>query len=327
MVGIYRYLERHTPMSLKRVIPQQWRIWLGYKIKTGHLPVVNQRIDLFNPLSLPPGETEESLKQFLSSYRPEDGGGKDELRGYLNEAFQRFLYTLQLVPDSTGRLLEIGANPYFMTLLLRRFRRYELHMTNYFGVDFEGAITQTIVNQTDRLIMDFANVNIERDTLPFDDQTFDVVLLCEVLEHFTNDPAKALLQIRRVLKTGGYLILTTPNVARLANVTRLIAGSNLYDPYSGYGPYGRHNREYTQEEMVQLLEYLGFTIDEIFTSDVHPNDARLYGDPWQAMSLVDHRKNDLGQYIFIRAIKNECVPPNKKPIWLYRSYPPDQLSD
>ena len=292
----------------------------------GRRPAFRQSADLYNLLSLPPGETEESLLQYLSSYRLEDGSGKDELRGYLQEAFRRFLYTLQLVPNTAGQLLEIGANPYFMTLLLRRFRRYELHMTNYFGVDIEGTTTQTVVSPTDRMVIDFTNINIERDPLPFDTETFDVVLLCEVLEHFTNDPVKALLHIRRVLKTNGYLVLTTPNVARLANVTRLITGSNLYDPYSGYGPYGRHNREYTQEEIVRLLKYLGFTIDEIFTSDVNPNDAHLYGDPEQVLHLVDHRKHSLGEYIFVRAIKNKSNPSNKKPAWLYRSYPSDQLS-
>ncbi len=32
-------------------------------------------------------------------------------------------------------------------------------------------------------------------------------------------------------------------VSRLENVCRMIAGVNIYDPYSGYRPYGRHNRE------------------------------------------------------------------------------------
>src|SRR5712691_9380243 len=49
-----------------------------------------------------------------------------ELRAYAEDSFRRFLTTLELVPHGKGRILELGANPYFFTLLLRRFRRYEL---------------------------------------------------------------------------------------------------------------------------------------------------------------------------------------------------------
>ncbi len=41
--------------------------------------------------------------------------------------------------------------------------------------------------------------------LPFDDETFDSVIICFVLEHLHN-PVKALQELKRVLKTGGTLI-------------------------------------------------------------------------------------------------------------------------
>lgn len=327
MAEFYEFLERKAPRSLKNLIPEQWRIWLGYQIMGKRRAAAPLQVDLAQPLSLPAGETQESLRHYLSSYWPEDGGGKDELTMYLEEAFGRFLYTLQLVPDETGRLMEIGASPYFMTRLLRKFRRYDLSLVNYFGAGYEHVTREAIVSEDERIVMEFTNANIERDSLPFDDESFDIVLLCEVLEHFTNDPLRALRQLHRVLKTGGRLILTTPNVARLVNVARLIAGSNLYDPYSGFGPYGRHNREYNRHEVVLLLEFLGFKIEQIFTSDVHANDAHFYGDPAKFIHLVHHRWDDLGQYIFIEAIKTGEPPGPRKPKWLYRSYPPEELSE
>jgi hypothetical protein len=42
-----------------------------------------------------------------------------ELRGYLDDCFSTLLTTLELVPDEAGRVLELGANPYFLTMLLR----------------------------------------------------------------------------------------------------------------------------------------------------------------------------------------------------------------
>lgn len=50
--------------------------------------------------------------------------------------------------------------------------------------------------------------------LPYEDASFDVVLLIEVIEHLENHRT-ALCELARVLKPGGVLILTTPNIMRL----------------------------------------------------------------------------------------------------------------
>ncbi|KKS26427.1 MAG: Methyltransferase type 11 [Parcubacteria group bacterium GW2011_GWC2_42_6] len=44
--------------------------------------------------------------------------------------------------------------------------------------------------------------------LPFEDEKFDTILCAEVLEHL-REPAKAIVEMRRVLKKGGLLILST----------------------------------------------------------------------------------------------------------------------
>ncbi len=48
-------------------------------------------------------------------------------------------------------------------------------------------------------------------TLPFEDNYFDVVICSEVLEHLDNDK-KAVVELHRVLKKGGTLLVTVPNV-------------------------------------------------------------------------------------------------------------------
>jgi SAM-dependent methyltransferase len=166
--------------------------------------------------------------------------------------------------------------------------------------------------------------NIEGGRFPFDDATFDAVVFAEIIEHLLMDPCAALREIKRVLKPGGTLVLTTPNVARLENVARMISGANIYDPYSGYGPYGRHNREYTRHELALLLGYLGLDVVHMFTADVHPNAAASYCPLERLEPLLRFRANDLGQYIFVRAVNARPAGPRKLRLF-YRSYPADEL--
>jgi SAM-dependent methyltransferase len=50
--------------------------------------------------------------------------------------------------------------------------------------------------------------------LPYPEESFDLVLLTEVIEHLENHRA-AIAELARVLKPGGTLVLTTPNIMRL----------------------------------------------------------------------------------------------------------------
>src|SRR5262249_27518293 len=153
------------------------------------------------------------------------------------------------------RLLEIGSNPYFLTLLLaERFPQLDHLGVNYFGATSPAFESQAIVDGRRRLAESrFLHADIERhDLAPAG--LFDVVLFCEVLEHLPYDPGWALFNVVRRLKAGGQLILTTPNPARLENIYKLIGQRETFsDPVSGHGIHGRHNREYSARELREML--------------------------------------------------------------------------
>jgi SAM-dependent methyltransferase len=257
-----------------------------------------------------------------------DGHGSAELSVYASEDNERFLRTIAMLPDSTGRVLEIGSNPYFSTTLMRWFRpNLSTTATNYFGQEGRTCSQHVQVRHPsgtmDSFDQTYVELNVEGGRFPFDDGAFDFVLFCEVIEHMMHDPMAALTEIWRVLKPDGTLLLTTPNVCRLENVARSVAGSNNYDPYSGYGPYGRHNREYSRHEVVRLLRHAGFAPELEFTADVHDNRARdYYPEIERLVPLLSFRAMDLGQYLFVKATKAETAS-DRKPSWLYRSWPSD----
>lgn len=131
-------------------------------------------------------------------------------------------------------------------------------------------------------------LNIDNDSLPYQDDRFSLIIMSEVLEHLTNDPTSILSEIYRVLKPGGYFFLTTPNVLRTQNIISLLIGKNIYfdlnqlkNSSQSLGTiYFRHNREYTSKELLILLKSSGFSkiIIKYFISYT-PFRAKNISDP------------------------------------------------
>lgn len=319
-------------MSIPFVV-QRVRRAIGRRIKVVlDEPLIDPR-SYQPPLPLPHGFTRQQIHDILAAVSV-DRSARGELQAYASADCERFLYTLGLMPETaTGRMLEIGANPYFTTLLFRRFRpNVELSLVNFFGAGHaHGQQTVTFPGfdgVEESVEFSYENANIEDSSLPYPDQTFDYALFCEVLEHMTHDPLRAILELKRVLKSDGVMILTTPNAARLENVVTFLEGRNMYDPFSGYGPYGRHNREYTRHELHMLMTHCGFDAEASFTGNVHadlPLESAKAASLNEAIFQVRHREHDLGQYLFTRW--RNARPANEKlPAWLYRSYPAERMA-
>jgi ubiquinone/menaquinone biosynthesis C-methylase UbiE len=85
--------------------------------------------------------------------------------------------------------------------------------------------------------------------LPLDDGSFDVVWASEVIEHVA-DTARWLSEVRRVLVSGGRLLLTTPSHGRLRVA---LGGVQRFSD-----PLGDHLHLYTRASLKTLLEQFGF---------------------------------------------------------------------
>jgi dolichol-phosphate mannosyltransferase len=101
-------------------------------------------------------------------------------------------------------------------------------------------------------------VNASISDLPFADGAFDCVISSEVIEHIPADP-KPFLEMGRVLKEDGLLILGTPDYGRLS--WRLIEG--LYHHLIPGGYADEHITQYTREELVHFMEDLGFLLSDV----------------------------------------------------------------
>jgi SAM-dependent methyltransferase len=61
------------------------------------------------------------------------------------------------------------------------------------------------------------------EPLPFDDESFEVVVAGELLEH-VRDPSALVVEAHRVLRPGGTFVGSVPNAFRLKNRLRFLAG-------------------------------------------------------------------------------------------------------
>jgi 2-polyprenyl-3-methyl-5-hydroxy-6-metoxy-1,4-benzoquinol methylase len=89
---------------------------------------------------------------------------------------------------------------------------------------------------------------------PLPDVSFDVVWAGEVIEHVA-DTAGWLSEVRRVLRSGGALVLSTPAHERL---TRLALGLRGRVFEAHFDPRSDHLRFYTRRALVTLLGDFGF---------------------------------------------------------------------
>lgn len=139
-----------------------------------------------------------------------------------NPIYQRHLFAYQhAVPHISGDVLEIGVGEGYGSKTLAP------NAKTYTGIDKFKAL-----NQENLQGIKFIQMNVP----PFSgvaDNSFDVIVTFQVIEHIDNDDL-FVKEIQRILKPGGKLIMTTPNIKM--SLTR--------NPY--------HTREYTHQQLGAL---------------------------------------------------------------------------
>jgi 2-polyprenyl-3-methyl-5-hydroxy-6-metoxy-1,4-benzoquinol methylase len=104
-----------------------------------------------------------------------------------------------------------------------------------------------------------------------EDASFDVVWAGEVIEHVA-DTAAWLSELRRVLRPGGRLLLSTPAHGPL-KLMRLALSPQARAAH--FDPRGEHLRFYTRDALTELLEDFRFQAIEVRAAGGPPGARRL----------------------------------------------------
>lgn len=147
---------------------------------------------------------------------------------------ERLLYAYVVASDKVkGDLLEIGCGEG------RGMAELQAKVKSYTAIDKIQAVIDT-------LSVKYPNVKFNQGNIPplsmYADNSFDTIVTFQVIEHIKNDHL-FLKEANRVLRPGGQLILTTPNIKM--TLTR--------NPW--------HIREYTVKELNDIMSKYFNTVD------------------------------------------------------------------
>lgn len=127
-------------------------------------------------------------------------------------------------------------------------------------------------NNRDKIIQFAKEVGIDfklasDDGLPFEKQSFDMVMLHDVIEHLHDSPRDLLNDLVELIKANGYLFITVPNAVNIRKRISVIFGKTNLPPFDNYywypGTWRGHVREYVKDDLLQLVKFLNLEIVEL----------------------------------------------------------------
>lgn len=161
-------------------------------------------------------------------------------------------------PD--GHLLEIGGAPFLISAAIKRMGRTLTTL---------DAAPERFAALIEKEGLDVRACDVEQQDFPVEDHSIDYVLFCEVFEHLRIHPLETLRKIKKALKPGGTMLLSTPNLYGYPAMKRYLLGqgsttnSPVYE-FSKLDEIGHmgHIREYAPNEIRLFLQNAGFEVTD-----------------------------------------------------------------
>lgn len=151
---------------------------------------------------------------------------------------------LRNIPNKKCKILDVGCRYGIMLEYLGR------HGHDCYGIDPDPDALRLAKEK---------NLNVKEgyaERIPYPDKSFDVVIFSEVIEHLRN-PMLAICEISRVLKKGGLIIITTPN---LTSCWLLI--ERFWDWYAKVDYHNEHLFYFSPSTLSLLVKRGGFSVKD-----------------------------------------------------------------
>jgi len=147
------------------------------------------------------------------------------------------------------KILDIGCGTGKNALIIKNKKLY--------GVDLSRKNLKTALK---RGYFKVKLVDVSTQKLPFPDKIFDTVVSLETLEHLF-DPIHALAEANRVMKFGGRIIISTPNIGWIFCRLALLMG--IFCDFHDFQLVPCHLRFFTIKRLSKLLLQTGFKLEKV----------------------------------------------------------------
>ena len=222
--------------------------------------------------------------------------------GTFNEVNRQMWVKTQLESLPPGlKILDAGAGE-------MQYKKYCSHL-NYVSQDFAQYNPSKLEKGLQMTRWNYGELDYVCDiaSLPVEDNSFDVVLCTEVFEHIIH-PHEALVEFKRILKPGGYLILTAP----FCSLTHFAP----YHYYSGFSRFFYEQKlnalkfdilelyangnyfEYLAQELLRLQSVAKKYVNDIALTNSELNSIRKIHQKLEDLSAMDKGSEELLCYGF-----------------------------
>jgi len=202
--------------------------------------------------------------------------------------------------NPNARLLDCGCNDGEITMEVAR----QIGTEDVWGIEVVEKIATMAKDRGIKVI----TVDLNQP-LPLESENFDVVHAANIIEHLSNTDM-FLTEVHRILKLGGYLIISTCNLAAFHNIFFLLLGRQpppadvsdefqvgVWDAPIRKNPSGPcHRRMFTLRALEGLLGCHGFKVEKSAGAGFYPLPAKLA----RLMCRIDKRHS---AYVTVKARK------------------------
>jgi 2-polyprenyl-3-methyl-5-hydroxy-6-metoxy-1,4-benzoquinol methylase len=173
-------------------------------------------------------------------------------------------FVAALPADKDARILELGCgNGATGALALQ-----EGKCGTYVGIE----MFEPMAREAEKVLSAVHIGDVQTMSLPYESESFDALICSEVLEHLI-DPDAVLSDLARLVKPGGLVMASSPNISHWRIIAGLVRGRF---EYSDWGVMDRtHLRWFTPRSFRALFEGAGFEITDIRQHAVLPAWKRM----------------------------------------------------
>ena len=210
---------------------------------------------------------------------------KTKVGGYVDKTEKKLVFSMIKTKHGNALDLGCGTGNYTLELYKRGFQ--------VVGVD----ISRRMFKIAQKKLPNVKFIKANAYSLPFEDNTFDLVLSVTMLE-FIHEPEKVLSEVYRVLKPGGEAVIGTMNGKSMWFIFKRMKSLFVETAY-------RYARFYTPKELESLMKNAGFKETESRGIIYLPSFFPFVNISERLDEKFSDKLKNLGAFIIVRGVKGD----------------------